>query len=71
MDREAWWTTVHEVARIRRNLVTKQLQPPPPGQYLDISASTSTQTPTCGALGNIFAPGLRSSPLSREDWGPS
>ena len=25
MDRGAWWVTVHEVARLRNNLVTKQL----------------------------------------------
>ena len=27
MDRGAWWDTVHEVARVRHDLVTK---PPPP-----------------------------------------
>ena len=27
MDRAAWWATVHGVARVRRDLVTK---PPPP-----------------------------------------
>ena len=28
IDREAWWTTVHEVGRVRHNLGTKP-QPPP------------------------------------------
>ena len=31
-DRGAWWTTIHGVARVRRNLVTKQ--PPPPYIYV-------------------------------------
>ena len=26
MDREAWWATVHEVTKVRHNLVTKQQQ---------------------------------------------
>ena len=28
IDREAWWTTVHEVGRVRHDLATKP-QPPP------------------------------------------
>ena len=31
MDREAWQATVHGVARVRHNLVSK---PPPPHKYL-------------------------------------
>ena len=30
MDRGAWWATVHGVARVRHDLVTKS-PPPPPG----------------------------------------
>ena len=30
MDREAWRTTLHEVTRVRHNLVTK----PPPHRYM-------------------------------------
>ena len=30
MDREAWWTTVHEVRRVRHNFETK----PPPGMCM-------------------------------------
>ena len=30
MDRGAWWATVHGVARVRHDLVTK---PPPPAIY--------------------------------------
>ena len=26
MDREAWWASVHEIAKVRNNLVTKQQQ---------------------------------------------
>ena len=26
MDREAWWTAIHEIPRVRHNLVTKQQQ---------------------------------------------
>ena len=31
MDREAWWTTVHEVRRVRHNFATK---PQPPGMCM-------------------------------------
>ena len=31
-DRGAWWATVHELARVRHNLVTK---PPPPSQITE------------------------------------
>ena len=30
MDRGAWWATVHGVARVEHNLVTKPPPPPPP-----------------------------------------
>ena len=33
MDRGAWWATVHGVARVRHNLVTKS---PPPPSYVYI-----------------------------------
>ena len=32
VDRGAWWATVHELSRVRRNLVTK---PPPPSQITE------------------------------------
>ena len=34
MDRGAWWTTVHGVARVGHDLVTKPPPPPPLKTYL-------------------------------------
>ena len=40
MDRGAWWDTVHEVARVGHNLVTK---PPPPVFFMYAGASLVAQ----------------------------
>ena len=38
MDRGAWWATVHRVARVRHNLLTK----PPPHTYIHTYAYIQT-----------------------------
>ena len=44
MDREAWWATVHEVARVEQNLATK---PPPPKCGLKLWKAFNIRKKTC------------------------